>query len=311
MRCIYVGGQGGMVQAEKETILKVLQLNHPVVVLFDMELQGEPLPGEYRNPAGIPLWKTQKITLPHHKNTFSLELSAPFFREEQPFLIEYRLTDYDPNWRSLDETGRIEFFKVPPGHYELLSRVGHAAGYAAEPIQHFELVILSPWWFRWWAFILYVILILGGFFFFYRFLLRRQLVEAEARKLRELDAWKTDFYTNITHEFRTPLTVISGLIDEMEGYDQERTLIQKNSRRLMSLVNQILDLQKLESRQMQLQLKIGDIARFLNYLTESFQSMARRKNLRLTFYADPESILMTFDEEKMQLLSVNLITKCD
>ncbi len=122
---------------------------------------------------------------------------------------------------------------------------------------------------------------------------------AEARQLKEMDALKNRLYTNITHEFRTPLTVISGLTDEIKGHEKEKTLIQRNSRRLLGLINQILSLQKLESKQMVLRPTPGDMARFLNYLTESFQSLAQRKHLRLVYYADPESIPMAFDEEKI------------
>lgn len=131
--------------------------------------------------------------------------------------------------------------------------------------------------------------------------------QAEAERLRELDELKNRLYTNITHEFRTPLTVIMGMASEVED-EKIRRLIHRNSNNLLRLINQILDLSKLESGKMELQLVQGDIISYLQYLTESFLSAAEGKQIRLSFYPEVSSLQMDFDEDKIQLIVYNLLS---
>ncbi|MEM7162904.1 MAG: ATP-binding protein [Bacteroidota bacterium] len=129
-----------------------------------------------------------------------------------------------------------------------------------------------------------------------------------AERLSELDLAKTRLYTNITHEFRTPLTVIMGASDQVKGNDQEKELIKRNSHQLLQLINQMLDLSKLEGGALKLNPKQGNIIPFIEYLVESFQSMADSKHIRLTFYKETEEILMDFDALRMQQIIFNLVS---
>ena len=143
-----------------------------------------------------------------------------------------------------------------------------------------------------------------------------------AEKLEELDVLKTKLYTNITHEFRTPLTVIMGINDELsettnqlslpkekkEKILQNQQLIHRNSENLLTLVNQLLDLSKSDSQLIDLQLKQGDIITYLNYLTESFFSKAKEKDIRLVFYSELSSLMMDYDEQKIQHIAYNLLS---
>lgn len=130
----------------------------------------------------------------------------------------------------------------------------------------------------------------------------------EARRLQELDQIKTRFYANITHEFRTPLTVIMGMIDNIRGYDFERNLVRRNSRNLLRLVNQLLDLSKLESGAMKINWVQGDIIPYLQYLTESFSSAAQHKDIQLSFTSEVPRLIMDYDEDKIQQIIYNLIS---
>lgn len=131
--------------------------------------------------------------------------------------------------------------------------------------------------------------------------------QAETQRLRELDELKNRLYTNITHEFRTPLTVIMGMANEIQD-ERVKKLINRNSENLLRLINQILDLSKLESGKMSLHLVQGDIIAYLQYLTESFLSAAEAKQIRLSFYPEVPSLMMDFDEEKVQLIVYNLLS---
>ena len=146
--------------------------------------------------------------------------------------------------------------------------------------------------------------------------------QMRTEKLEEMDAIKTRLYTNITHEFRTPLTVIMGINDELtettrslnlpedkkNNIIQNQQLIHRNSENLLSLVNQFLDLSKSESEQLDLKLIHGDIIVYLNYLVESFLSQANDKNIRLVFYSEIPFLLMDYDEIKIQHVVYNLLS---
>lgn len=135
----------------------------------------------------------------------------------------------------------------------------------------------------------------------------QQQEQAEADRLRELDELKNRLYTNITHEFRTPLTVIMGMAEEIKDPKVKR-LIHRNSNNLLRLINQILDLSKLESGKSRLNLIQADIITYLQYLNESFLSAAEAKHIRLSFYPEVPQLVMDFDEEKIQQIVYNLLS---
>lgn len=132
--------------------------------------------------------------------------------------------------------------------------------------------------------------------------------QLEADRLKELNEFKARFYTNITHEFRTPLTVIMGMADNIKKQKKEKQLIQRNSQNLLRQVNQLLDLSKLESGTMALRKGHQDIIFYLHYLTESFYSTAAQKNIRLFFNSEEKAVMMDYDEEKIQQIVYNLLS---
>ncbi|MCB0557544.1 MAG: response regulator [Lewinellaceae bacterium] len=131
---------------------------------------------------------------------------------------------------------------------------------------------------------------------------------AEAKRLKDLADLKSLLYANITHEFRTPLTVIMGMAAEIEGHDNIRRIIHRNGNNMLRLVNQLLALSKLESGQMELELIQANIIAYLQYLAESFHSLASTKHIRLAFYSEADELLMDFDEEKIQYIAYNLLS---
>jgi signal transduction histidine kinase/DNA-binding response OmpR family regulator len=129
-----------------------------------------------------------------------------------------------------------------------------------------------------------------------------------AERLAELDIAKTRLYNNITHEFRTPLTVIMGSSEMIENNEQEKELIQRNSKQLLQLINQMLDMSKLEGGALKLQSRQGDIIPYITYLVESFQSLAASRDIQLTFSKEIDELQMDYDSEKVQAIVTNLIS---
>ncbi|MEM7373802.1 MAG: ATP-binding protein [Bacteroidota bacterium] len=136
---------------------------------------------------------------------------------------------------------------------------------------------------------------------------------AESRHIMELDAFKRKFYTNITHEFRTPLTIILGMADQIKSdtsawLKEGTSMIQRNANDLLRLVNQMLDLNKLESGQLSTQLIQSDIIDFITYLLESFQSYAETQRVQLKIQTEVPSLYMDYDPQKIQQIISNLVS---
>ena len=180
-----------------------------------------------------------------------------------------------------------------------------------------NILIKSPWWSTNLAYLLYTtILILLGYSI-YRFQLSRKIADSESKRLKEVNQLKNTLFTNITHEFRTPLTVIKGMTDsiksslknnEHENLESSLEMIERNSDSLLLLVNEMLDLSKIESGNMELQLIQSDVIPFLKYLSESFSSYAEENQVSLTIYSETDSLIMDFDGNKLTSIVSNLLS---
>ncbi len=135
----------------------------------------------------------------------------------------------------------------------------------------------------------------------------------EERRMQELDAFKTKFYTHITHEFRTPITVILGMAEQVKNdpekwFDESLEMINRNGLKLLNLTNQMLELSKLDAKVVPVNMVQNDIAVYLQYLVESFGSLARSKEIKLSFIVRPDEIIMDYDPEKIQKILSNLLS---
>lgn len=137
---------------------------------------------------------------------------------------------------------------------------------------------------------------------------RFQQIDFERKSILELDQLKSKFFANISHEFRTPLTIISGLTAQIKGNREEVALIQRSSDNLLLLVNRLLQLTQLDSKQVQLQYVNMEVIAFLSYLTDSFYSLAEQKNIRLSFHSTEKELRMDFDEQSLQQIVGNLLS---
>ena len=153
------------------------------------------------------------------------------------------------------------------------------------------------------------------FFFMLSYYANQSIImkQAEATRLRELDAVKTNIYTNITHEFRTPLSIIIGLAEQLTDnpkikLDEGLQIIKRNGKSLLLLISQMLDLSKLEAKAMPANLFQGDIIGYLKYIIESFESLAQSKKINLYFMTEIDQLIMDFDAGKMMQIISNLLS---
>ena len=263
----------------------------------------------------------QEITLPFAENFFSFEFSAICFTQADENRFKYKLEGLDPDWVFPGpERKYASYSQVLEGDYTLRVMAANNEGLWNEKEFRLGIKILPPWFRSWWAYTLYFLFIATGAVVVYRFLRRRwalkmelEIERRELLRLQELDNTKTRLYTNITHEFRTPLTVISGMADQLQE-DPKRwlseavNLIKRNSNSLLSLVNQMLDLRKLESGNMKVNLIQGDVIIYLKYLTESVHSLLEEKDITLSFQSNTKNLVLDYDPEKLQQIISNLLS---
>ena len=130
--------------------------------------------------------------------------------------------------------------------------------------------------------------------------------EAEFLKKRKEDL--TKLYTNISHESRTPLTVIMGTMQQIKGHQRERELIQRNSYQLLKLINQVLDVNKIEANKMKVNWQQGDIMQYIRYCVEPFEILAEKKAQSFELVCLPKQLIMDYDADKLQKIINNLIS---
>ncbi len=263
---------------------------------------------------GISKWHNtpQSLSLAYNNNYLSFHFTGITVQSPGMMKYQHQLEGLENNWTALTTQNEATYGNLNPGTYTFKAKAINKEGVWSKELRY-TFTIRPPWWRTWWAYICYVVLIGGSIYTFYRYELKQRLQQAEALRLKELDEVKTKLYTNITHEFRTPLTVILGMaqqvLDNPKAYFREGLkMIIRNGQNLLLLVNQMLDLSKLESGKLILHYQRADIVSFLRYIVESFHSLAENKGVQLHFIPDSEPLIMDFDEVRLQQIISNIVS---
>ncbi|NRA92605.1 MAG: response regulator [Psychroserpens sp.] len=255
----------------------------------------------------------QKITLSHEDFPCVLKFSDIDLRPRKSTSFEYKLNNSD--WNPTNSTQEIQLLDLPKGEHILQVRGrSREINWNQQPVQ-LRINVLPPWYKSNLAYLLYIITFFTLSYFYYNMRLQQQFANQEAQRLQDLDTLKSRFITNITHEFRTPLTLILGYLDHLKTNPSIKKIakeplreIEQNSENLLGLVNEMMDLAKLEQGKLKLDLKQLDIINYTKYLVESFSSMAERKNNQLQFKSTINGLIMDIDIEKYRQIISNLIS---
>lgn len=261
-----------------------------------------------------------KVELNYWKRSFTFEYALTDYRSPEEVYYSYQMEGYEDSWSTPSQFNFTRFSNLPAGDYTFRVKARDSDGQWHRNQLAVMVTVLPPWWETGWAYFVYAILVLLAAYGIYQYLKKRLLLQnelnlkaEEAKRFKELDTFKSRLYTNLTHEFRTPLTIILGMVQQIRNQptkylDNGTRLIENNGKNLLRLVNQLLDLSKLEDQSFQLDLKQGDIVPFLSYVTESFQTYANSKNLSLRFFSNQESLMMDYDPVQIQQVLTNLIS---
>lgn len=251
------------------------------------------------------------LDLPHDLDHLTFHFSGIDWAD--PSAIRYRFKlDEEDNWSQPQASPRADFRNLPPGKHQLEVQAIGMAQVWSEPFTY-AFNIRPPWWQTGWAYGFWILLAGGLVYALYRYQLKRQLALAENERLLELDQVKSRLFTNITHEFRTPLTIILGMIDQIrhqpEVWLREGSeMIRRNGRQVLHLVNQMLDLARIETATLHKRMVQANVVGYLKYLTESFQSLATARQQQLHFSTATETLEMDFDPDHLLQIVTNLLS---
>lgn len=262
----------------------------------------------------------KRLTLNYDEKNFSIQFSALSYIHPEKNQYRYMLKGLDNTWIETRK-GEVTYSNLSQGKYELIVYASNNDNvWSTNPLV-LEIVIRPPFWLTWWALLIYVMI---GFLlvrYVVRYKLRKQKQEfeneqriREAKQLHEMDEMRFRFFTNISHEFRTPLTLIINPAEKLlqQSTTEEQTglldIIRRNANGLLDLVNQLLDFRKLDVQQDMLHLSVGDVVAFVKDVCYSFTDLANRKSIQFLFSSSVSDLRMEFDPEKLRKIVFNLLS---
>lgn len=299
----------------------------PVVVLTELQIlnstvnTGQKING--RTVLSAPLYLTKNISLTQEDRSFSIEFAALHYSNPEKNQYAYMLDGVDKDWIYTDASRRFAAYSnLHEGRYTFKVKASNCDGLWNPVPATLEITILPPWWRTWWAYTGYLILVVFALYGIYKIVATRQqyhrdiLIEKlKAEKAKELDELKSRFFTNISHEFRTPLSlIIDPLENLLAGKLQQSQLQQyyrvmhRNSRRLLGLINQFLDIRKLESGTLRLHVKKQDIIGFIRNVMGAFELLTQKRGLHFSFDTELKYREMGFDPDVLDKILYNLIS---
>lgn len=301
------------------------QITGPLLIT-GFRITGDPAKQGFIVPENMD--NQDKIHLPYNLNNFTITLSSMDFSAPSKNEYAYRLLNKNENWVYIGTERHITFTDVPPGEYIFQAKATNSTGYWNPEIKQFIIFISRPWWKTDLAYIFYMILGVAAIVFLRKRELARvvlknklELEEIEAGKLKELDEMKSRFFANISHEFRTPLTLIIGPLEDAKREKDPQSLkklipaMLTSSKRILQLINQILDLSRLDAHKYHIHTDRQDIIPFVQLIVNSFSSLSIRKDIQLEVKVDPflrkkliEEDIFYFDSDVLEKILTNLLS---
>ncbi len=300
-------------------------VHHPEIVFTGLQvLNKDVAPGEQiNNRVLLPqsLSRLEHVDLKHKENVFTIEFASLDFGGNTHDKYAYKLEGFNTDWfYTYGNERKVTYTNLNPGHYIFKVKVLDRDG-SWSPVRSLQINIEPPFWRTPVAYFIYLLVAAGLLLLARRITLERirmrfevQQQRREAERAHALEQLKTKFFTNVSHEFRTPLSLIIAPLDKIIKHttDEEQVkqlnLVQRNAKRLLNLVNQLLDFRKMEVQEVRLHPAIGDIVRFCKDTSASFTDIAEKKKISFSFSTNIDSLDIYFDKDKIEKILFNLLS---
>ncbi|NDV67964.1 two-component regulator propeller domain-containing protein [Dysgonomonas sp. 25] len=321
---IYVGLTKGYVAFHPEKISFDTKL--PQVRLTNLLISNQEVKPNIPYKGRIVIEKTigdlDELKLNYNETNFTLLFSALSYLNSEKNHYRYKLEGLDSDWTEIKNgVGSASYSNLRPGRYKLIVYASNGDNIWSEQPLEVIITVKPPFWLSWWAYLSYFLLLALLLRVFLKWRLDKQKREfeqaqkiMEADKTHELDELKIRFFTNISHEFKTPLTLIltpvEKLLKDARSEEQQTmlTIVYRNARNLLKMVNDILDFRRFDLNKMTLNLTSGNIIAFVRDMCQPFSSIATEKSINLTFTTFVDNLTIEFDPEKIEKIVTNLLS---
>ncbi|WP_198171580.1 hybrid sensor histidine kinase/response regulator transcription factor [Mucilaginibacter aquatilis] len=269
----------------------------PRVALTGLEINNAYTDHISNNNTFTTMHDVQELQLPHDQNTLTFHFAGLQFNQPNDLHYRFRMVGYDDDWIEADNLQSASYTKIPPGIYLFKVNASNTSGQWSNYIRYVRITINSPWWLSWPAYILYGLILACLIWLYTKYRINKEIVnrelelkQNESKQLREVDELKTRLFANITHEFRTPLTLILGPAEQLkreQSVSGQHSLlagtIERNARHLLQLINQLMDMAKLEANALTPCEGVGSPAVAINAMVSSFAQEVNAKKITLSF----------------------------
>ncbi len=264
----------------------------------------------------------KQIVLSHNQTNLTIQYTAPNYLYPEQTHYAYRLEGVDENWNYVGNRRAAIYNNLKPGEYKFSVIASNNRRNWNNESTQLTLTVLPPLWFRWWAWCSYGLIVIFTTYKIVKIRHRKHELEAsllrkqlEQKKLEEINQERLRFFTRVTHEFRTPLTLIINLLDDLNrkffhiaGMKEILRPARKNTERLLSLVNSLMDIQKQNSVPEELKYTTFDFIVFLREMLYSFQTLADQRNIHLQLKCPHDILAVSYDRKKLEQLFFNLLS---
>lgn len=288
----------------------------PDVVLTDLKINGILTHAESKDsPLVNAISYTQKLELKHNQNSFAIDFSTLDYPvTNQPKFI-YKLIPFDKNWSHPSTLNFASYKELSPGHYTFHVKACNSAGIWSNKETTLEITIAPPFWKSTGAYLFYFLMAGSILYISYHIVQRFNNLRNRIQIETQLTEYKLTFFTNISHEFRTPLTMIQNALEKLEGLNRipkEMTypirLMSKSTNRMLQLINQLLEFRKMQNNKLSLMLEEIDIMVFFYDIYADFKELADEKNIEFHFIPSISSYKMFVDQSKLDKIVYNLLS---
>ncbi len=318
---LYLSGTKGFLTFDPT--LLTMNMEKPPVLLTKLSLNNEVVkPGGKQSLLSKKLQLEKKLVLKHNQTNLTIGYTALNYIYPEQNQYAYRMSGVDDRWNYVGNRREAFYSNLKPGEYTFRVMASNNDGVWNETGTTLQIVVLPPLWLRWWAWLIYISLVA---FVVYQIVAYRhrkhelerslRLKQLEQEKLEELSQERTCFFTHVTHEFRTPLTLIINPLDELlqkyvhiAGVKDSLLLIRRNAQRLLSLVNSLMDIEKQQSGKAALVLTNFDFANFVREGAHSFQSVAESRSIHFKVEVGADFIPVRYDRERLEQVFFNLLS---
>lgn len=311
---IIFGSNYGILMFDPQKVKKSVESSP--AVFTNLKINGiDVLPDDEDSPLTRSLSYSDELELSYTQNSFVIDFASFNYADAGQTKYSYRLQGYDKEWSIPSQLNFASYKHLPYGEYTLEVKTCNSAGVWSSTISSLHIVVHPPFYLTGWAFLIYLFLVAAILYFVFRVMRNFARLHNRMQVEKQLTEYKLVFFTNISHEFRTPLTLIQGALERLQRLENKSSelmhglqTMEKSTRRMLRLIDQLLEFRKMQNNKLALSLEQTDVVAMLYEIYLSFGDAAESKNMDFRFIPSASTYKMYVDKEKLDKITYNLLS---